>query len=735
METETGITKRTRSLTTTLALAFFSVSAFVLLLSSGLQIALNIRTQQAALSSRQQLIAQDASKSVSNFIQEKFSSLATVVEFANPVNTTPETRKTIMEGLLGLHPAFQEFALLDRQGRQLAQVSRTSQKLSPQFVDQLQGEVLTQAVSEQRYISPIYIDDTSSEPLIVISIPIKNELGDAQGTLVAEVNLKFMWDLVDQLKVGNTGYAYVVDAQGDLIAYRDTAIVLRGENLMQIGEVAQFVHNPTLLSDVTPDLVSYTGLNGSTVVGTYAPLGTPQWAVVIELPWREAYQDVIALGLQSLAIILGIAILAGLIGALVARQSAAPLVELSNVADEVAKGNMSSQAKTSGPTEVVNLAVAFNSMTGQLRDLINTLEERIEERTNELSIANTKNERRATQFEAVAQLARTIASRQDLDKLLANIVEVISGKFNYDHVGIFLNDDASEYTILSAASSENGRRLFDRGYKLKIGSSDIVASVANTGHPRVAQDLRETPADLTAFPETRSQLAIPLKSGEKVLGVIDAQSNTSGSFDQTDIEIFSILSDQIAIAIQNATLFRETQAALSESQILYGTVIKQAWKINTQGISDLGYRFAGHLPTRLVKPITSPEAYSAMESGDIVVTPHDQTKGDNTLAVPLKLRGEIIGVINITMPVGLEIGEDEIDIVRTAAERIALALENSSLLDDSQRRAVRERTIGEMSARIGAGTEIDAILKTAVRELGSQMGGVQISVEIGSDNE
>ena len=738
MKIETGTTKRTRSLTTTLALAFFSMSAFVLLLSSGLQIALNIRTQQAALSSRQQLIARDASKTVSNFIQEKFSSLETAVEFANPVSTTSETRKTIMESLLGLHPAFKQFALLDRQGRQLAQVSRTSQILSPQFIEHLQGGVLTQTLSEQRYISPIYIDDATSEPLIVIAIPVTNVLGDVQGILIAEVNLKFMWDLVDQLKVGTTGYAYVVDEQGNLIAYRDTALVLLNENVMQIGEVAQFVHNPALLTDVTPDLVAYTGLNGSTVVGNYAPLGTPQWAVVIELPWREAYQDIIILGLQSLAIILGIAILAGLIGALGARQSAAPLVELSNVAAEVAKGNMSSQANTSGPTEIVNLAVGFNSMTAQLRDLISTLEERVAKRTDELQTANEMNARRARQFEAIAQVSRAINQTQSLQDILPQITEVICQQFNFYHVGIFLLDANNEYAVLAASNSEGGEKMLARNHKLKIGQVGIVGNVAGTGIPRIALD---TGADAIYFnnpdlPETRSEMALPLfRSGQQLIGVIDVQSTQQNAFGQDDIQILTTLADQVSIVIANARLYEETQKALLESETLYRGDIQTGWAKFTRSQKLAGIHRHGMKSNLLLEPMELPGAVEVTRSGDIYQKKADGNDKSTQMTMPMKLRGEIVGMLNIKTDSDRIWSADEMDIITAIVERAALSIENARLLNESQKRAFREQTISQMSARIGAGTEIESILKTAVRELGTQIGGAQITVEIGSENE
>jgi len=131
MNIETSTPKRTPSLTTTLALVYFGVSALALLLSTGVQIALNIRAQQAALSSKQQLIAEGAGKTVSNFIQDKFSSLETAVSFANPINSTAADQKTIMQSLLGIHPAFQQVALLDLQGHIVALAERSSQILSP----------------------------------------------------------------------------------------------------------------------------------------------------------------------------------------------------------------------------------------------------------------------------------------------------------------------------------------------------------------------------------------------------------------------------------------------------------------------------------------------------------------------------------------------------------------------------------------------------------------------------
>ncbi len=131
-------------------------------------------------------------------------------------------------------PSLRQVALLDTAGHPLAQDFYASNSLSSQFINQLNGDILTQTSKGQNYIGPVDIEDVSNEPLTVIAVPVKNVFGDVQGTLVAEVDLKFMWDLVGQLQVGETGYAYVVDNKGDLIAFSNASRVLRGENEQQI---------------------------------------------------------------------------------------------------------------------------------------------------------------------------------------------------------------------------------------------------------------------------------------------------------------------------------------------------------------------------------------------------------------------------------------------------------------------------------------------------------------------
>lgn len=274
--------------------------------------------------------------------------------------------------------------------------------------------------------------------------------------------------------------------------------------------------------------------------------------------------------------------------------------------------------------------------------------------------------------------------------------------------------------------------MLERGHKLRVGQVGIVGYVAGMGAPRIALD---TGTDAVFFnnpdlPDTRSEMALPLQVGNTIIGVLDVQSTEPNAFDQDDISILTTLADQVTVAIQNAKLFRETQTALAESQALFGEFVQHAWKSASKSDQVAGYRFTGAAPTPLTSRMNTPEIRTALEKGETVTA---SKRKENTLAVPVKLRGEVIAVLNVNTPLEREWDPDEVDIIEAAAERLALALENATLLEDSRRRAARERTISEMSAKIVSSTEMDAILRTAVEELGRQISGAQVFLELESN--
>jgi len=364
----------------------------------------------------------------------------------------------------------------------------------------------------------------------------------------------------------------------------------------------------------------------------------------------------------------------------------------------------------------------------ELQALSASLEQRVAERTSELASANAKNERRAAQFEAIAQVSRTISSTQDLNTLMPQITSVISRLFGFYHVGIFLLDTKNEYAVLSAANSEGGQKMLARGHRLKVGETGIVGYVTSTGNARVALD---TGSDVVFFnnpdlPHTRSEMALPFKVGPVVIGALDVQSKEPNAFAEEDISILSILSEQVGIAIQNSRQYEETHRALAESETLSRQFVRQGWQEFTKARNLAGIRHTGARATLLYSKNGGTEASKDQTAA--------QPKGA-LLVLPVKLRDEVIGTVNVRSPGNREWDQDELDIVTAIIERAAVALESARLLTESQKRAAKERTIGEISAKISAQSDIDELLKTATIELGRTLPKANISIQFKKEDE
>jgi PAS domain S-box-containing protein len=393
-------TRAFRSLAATLAFAFSALVIVILIIASGLQMYFSFKAQQKDIVNQQLHIAQDAANTVKSFIQEKFSILGAATSLGNLVAVSEEEQKPVLERLLGVEPAFRQLVLLNAQEEELLRVSRLSKLLSVQLMEYNKSELFSNVRQRETHISSIYIDKITSEPMVIMAVPVTDVFGDFKGVLMAEVNLKFMWDLVDSIKIGNEGRAYVVDRQGNLIAFGDISRVLKGENLIRLKEVAKFVNAEEMPVERKASISK--GIQDTYVVASHVQLGRPSWAVVVELPLFEAYGSVIQGSILIVIIILISIILAIVAGTYLSRRITRPIIDLRDAALEVGKGRLDTQIEIKTRDEIEDLARAFNQMTQDLQmttTSIDNLNQEITERKRAEEALRKAEEKYRIQFE------------------------------------------------------------------------------------------------------------------------------------------------------------------------------------------------------------------------------------------------------------------------------------------------------------------------------------------------
>ncbi len=356
-----------KKLGTTLTIAFLSVCAVVMLVNGVINIYYSMISNQKVVFNEQQLIASDAANEVKNFIHQKSLMLESIGNVNNLLTIDSEEQKHILGKLLGLDSSFRQISLVDVKSREVARVSRLSKISLGQLTEENEKEAIEVTDGGDSYISKVYVDETAFEPIIIVAVPMKNSVGDKTGTIFAEINLKFMWDLIGALKVGEGGTAYVVDSEGSLIAFEDAGRVIKGEKLLGIEEVSSFVQG----KESEDKKVQYRkGILGNNVLYSYVPLSKPDWAVFVEVPILEAAKPVIESFLISIIAMVFSLVLALIISIFISKRITRPVIELKDAAKIISKGKLDMEIRNSSNNEIGELAAAFNQMVSNFNTLI-----------------------------------------------------------------------------------------------------------------------------------------------------------------------------------------------------------------------------------------------------------------------------------------------------------------------------------------------------------------------------
>jgi GAF domain-containing protein/HAMP domain-containing protein len=461
---------------------------------------------------------------------------------------------------------------------------------------------------------------------------------------------------------------------------------------------------------------------------------------LMEPPWLLAFfqpQEIYLAPIETLAnntILLGL--LSGLeavvLGIGLTQILTRPIMSLTDTAEKVSQGDFDARVEITTEDEIGKLGKTFNTMTVQMQNLVTNLESQVEMRTKSLR-------NQAAQLRASAEVARDVTSEQNLQDLLDRASNLILDRFGFYHVGIYLNDPKNEYTILTSSMDQSGQRLIQADHRYKINSESNVGYACVLGEPLMASVADEaTPLSFhPLLPSSQSELILPLKVGNEILGAMDIHSTNPTSFSDEDVNIFQILADQIAIAIQKAQYQEEIQQTLNELETAYGTFTKESWlKFVQSRNTAAGYKFNQRKIDIIETP--SPEVIQAWEKGDQVVSQkkssHPNEQDTSILAIPMKVRGEVIGVLNLEFE-STQIPMDTTELISEIADRLGLILENARLIETAQKQVEREQLTSHITNSIRQSLDMELVLQTAVQEIGKTLGLPEVELRLGSVNQ
>jgi GAF domain-containing protein/HAMP domain-containing protein len=741
---------RTKLILTFLAIALVPVSLLTFLSAQSTQTALRNEANQKLGAAASQTAAV-----LNAFIQSNLTNvntqaqISTIVDYmsASEAERADPTRQEEVRRLLLLLAKedpinVRLLGLLDTQGHNILDVTA---RMTGE--DESDRDYFTQASANRvPFVSPIEFSPSDGRPAIFFSSPIFDARSRVVGVIRVGFSAAVIQNIIDHSAglAGPGSYAVVFDEYFLNVAHSNQPDMM----LNPVGPITTNTTNelvaahrlPTALAN-GPDLK---GLQPSLVdhlrsadrhpyfeaADPASPGSSDRVAVtrMTGLPWLVAFfqpQDTLfapARAQTNNAILLAVLVAIGVtLGAImVSRFLADPIIDLTKVAKRVGEGDLAAQAEVTAQDEIGVLGRTFNAMSQRMQGLVSGLEERVAERTSDL-------ERRALQLQAASEVARDAAGILDVDELLSEAVRLISERFGFYHAGVFMIDESGENATLRAASSEGGRRMLARGHSLAVGKVGIVGYVTGAGRPRIALDVGEDAVHFANpdLPKTRSEMALPLMTGDRVIGALDVQSVEPNAFDEDDLLALQTMADQLTIAIQNASLLsRETELAAQR---------RRALDIYRQLTQQFGYDQIIADVTRLVRGAYGYERVTLgmVEGGEIVVRsasarsqdrlPHlgqgvpfgqglmgiaaeqrqpvrmsrsrlaetlteDPVLGTlgSSLAVPLISRGEVIGVLTAESERDITPSDDEVELLELLASQVAVSIENARLFEETQ---------------------------------------------------
>jgi signal transduction histidine kinase len=724
-----------------------------LLLSGGIGLYFSYQENKLALANLQHEKALAAAARIEQFVLQIEQQLAYAAMPQLGVEGLEQRRIEFLKLLRTVH-AVTDITQIDAKGREQLSVSRLKMDEAGTERDWSQEPAFKNARPGQTWYGPVYFRK-ETEPYMSIAVRAGGEQG---AVTVAEVNLKFIWDVVTRIKVGQKGKAYVVDGTGYLVADPDIGLVLRKTSMSQLEQVQS-----ALKPDADDSLaVLATDLGGHRVLTAYAPIEpardlpiqqgpkpTPLgWKVFVEQPVSEVYQSLDATVLRTVALLVAGLLFSALAAAWLARSMARPISVLQEGAQRIGAGDLDTQIQMKTGDELESLADQFNRMTAQLRESYAGLERKVEERTAELKQAL---EFQSASGEILSSISSSIANTQPV---FDAIVKSVRRLFGTSYAAVCLIRDG-KFELVAAAGDENFLAHIRKAYPIPVSDTGMLATRAiGTGQvvqlcpiignpdapPRSEQIARESGYN--------SILVTPMMREGAAIGHIATARREAVPFDDKQVALVKAFADQAVIAIENARLVNETREALdrqtatadvlrvisgspTDTQPVFDAILESATKL-CDAPTGILFRFADGAFQALAMRVPNPEFAElfkaprrpapdsksglgrlmrerrAVHIPDILNDPayaeRDplrmetvQVGGVRTwLGVPMLREGELIGAILIYRTEPRAFSEQQIALLQTFADQAVIAIENVRLFNETKESLEQQTATGEI---------------------------------------
>jgi signal transduction histidine kinase len=524
----------------------FAVVLIALITNGGFEVWFSYQEYKESLIRIQREQAEAAAAKIGQFIHEIEAQVGWTTQLPWSASTL-EQRRFDASRLLRQVPAITELSQLDATGHEQLRVSRLAMDVMGGGNDYSNDPKFTEAVAHKVYYGPVYFR-RESEPYITLSLAgtIRNA-----GVSVAEVNLKLIWDVVSQIKVGAHGHAYVVDGQGRLIAHPDISLVLRNTDLSRLAQVqAARAH---LAGKQTEQVQEADDIQTHRVLTAYAPISPLGWIMFVELPVEEAYAPLYTTLERSGLILLAGLLLALVAGLILARRMVVPIQALRLGAARIGSGDLGQRIAIRTGDELEGLADQFNDMAGKLQESYADLEKKVEERTEQLAQS-------VAELRALGEISQAVNSTLDLETVLNTIVSKATQLAGTEAGAIYVYDRASKEFRLRATYGMSDKLLAAMENQ-HATISHAVGLLTATAEPQQVPDLRDTPPDpineMFMRAGYRARLLLPLMAPDGAVGALVVRRRAPGEFPKNTVDLLQTFAAQSVLAIQNARLFSE----------------------------------------------------------------------------------------------------------------------------------------------------------------------------------